>query len=245
MGLIQQLTSPFRPHAKPNTSLPPSLTFDGQTIIVTGATSGIGLEAAVLFTSLGASTVIITARTSAKGLVAKNEIEERTGRKDVVVVKTLDMDSFPGVFGFMADLKKEVRSIDRVVLNAGLHRFTYELLPSGWEADLQVNVLSTVLLGLLIMQWMREVKKEGQEQHLVFVGSGTHLAPNIEGEKWPKGNVLGFWNQRENFISGINNYGVSKLLLQYVTREIAKLARDGKDTRFVFCLFSLSFTTFL
>ncbi|GAW25410.1 putative NAD -binding Rossmann-fold containing protein [Rosellinia necatrix] len=39
-------------------ALPPAGTFDGQTVLIVGGTSGIGLAAAVHFATLGASVVI-------------------------------------------------------------------------------------------------------------------------------------------------------------------------------------------
>ena len=127
--------------------IPSNLTFVKSSVIITGATSGLGLEAAILYVQLGASPVIITARTATRGLEAKSTIEQRTGKKDVVQVRILDMDTFDGVKSFVNGLRKDVKSIDIVLLNAGLHNFNYQKLPEGWEGDLQVNVLSTALLG--------------------------------------------------------------------------------------------------
>lgn len=115
---------------------------------------------------------------------------------------------------------------DIVLLNAGVHTFAYQKLPEGWEADLQVNVLSTTLLALLMLQWMRDVKKPGQVQHLTFTGSGSHMEPDIEAAKFPKQDILNHWNQQKNYESGRAQYAVSKLLLLYASREMANLASD-------------------
>jgi NAD(P)-dependent dehydrogenase (short-subunit alcohol dehydrogenase family) len=214
-------------------TLPPSLTFAGETILITGGTSGLGLSAAILFTTLHASTVIITARTAAKGDVARRLIEAETGRTGVVAVRVLDMDSFAGVRAFVAALKQAVPRVDRVLLNAGVHNFHYERLAGGWEADLQVNVLSTALLGVLVLDWMRAgaAGGKGGAPHLVFVGSGAHIeAVDVGDGTWPGQDVLGFWNRETSFVNGRMQYGASKLLLQYVAREVAALA-GGKEGR--------------
>jgi len=71
---------------------------------------------------------------------------------------------------------------------------------------------------------MRE--KPGQS-HLGFVGSGAHF--KVDLSKWPKQDILKFWSIEENFLSGRDNYGISKLLLQYCVQEMAILvAADGK-----------------
>ena len=113
-----------------------------------------------------------------------------------------------------------------MLLNAGLHPFEYTTLPEGWEADLQVNLLSTTLLALLLLPWMQAIKKPGQVQHLTFTGSGSHMQPDIQATKFPKQDVLKFWNEKEHFENGQWNYGISKLLLMYASREIAALAMD-------------------
>jgi NAD(P)-dependent dehydrogenase (short-subunit alcohol dehydrogenase family) len=94
-------------------TLPPDLSFEGQGVLVTGSTSGLGFEAAIHYLQLGAN-VIITARTSAKGEQAKLEIEKRTGK--LVQVMVLDMDTFEGVKNFMGIVKTKDPSLDIVLL---------------------------------------------------------------------------------------------------------------------------------
>lgn len=110
------VTTIFGNHEKLAEAIPPGTSFAGQTVIVTGATSGLGLEAAILYVQLGAETVYITARSAAKGAEAKSTIEARTGKKDVVRVRVLDMDTFEGVKRFVEELKKDVKSIGKLHL---------------------------------------------------------------------------------------------------------------------------------
>lgn len=154
--------------------LPPPDAFKGQTILVTGATSGLGLAAAVHFVNLGASTVIITGRTVARGETAKREIERQTGTndKDVVKVMELDMSTFAGVKTFADQVKQEVKSVDYVLLNAGMLPTSFRLGKEGFEESIEVNTLSTTLVALLLLPWMKEAGK-GQA-HLGVVTSGLH-----------------------------------------------------------------------
>ncbi|KAH7355449.1 hypothetical protein BKA65DRAFT_498436 [Rhexocercosporidium sp. MPI-PUGE-AT-0058] len=204
--------------------LPPSLSFEGQTILITGGTSGLGFETAIHYVNLGAASVIITARTLSRGNDAKFEIERRTGKKDVVHVMILDMDTFAGVQAFVKEVRATIKKIDIVLLNAGVHAFDFKLSPEGWETDTQVNTLSTILLGLLLLPWLREIKKPGQTHHLGFVGSSSHYRPDIS--KFPQQGVLEARNDPKNFVSGVHNYGISKLLFHYGALELAKLAVD-------------------
>jgi NAD(P)-dependent dehydrogenase (short-subunit alcohol dehydrogenase family) len=212
-------------------ALPPPETFKDQTVLVTGATGGLGLETAVHYVNLGASRVIITGRTLSRGNTAKPTIESRTGKTGIVEVRELDMSTFAGVKTFVDALTKDVKSIDIVLLNAGVYKNTYEKSPDGWEETLQVNTLSTVLLGLLLLPWMKKSKPpNARPQHLGFVSSGLHTRAQIDGDDFPKENILKYWSDEKHFLPVPANYSISKLLMMYGVTELAKLAceEDGR-----------------
>lgn len=208
--------------------------FRGFTVVITGATGGLGLETAIHYVNLGASTVIITGRTLSKANAAKAVIEARTGRKDVVQVRELDMSTFSEVRKFVTGLIGKVKCIDIVLLNAGIYKSTYEQTPDGWEESLQVNTLSTILLGLLLLPWMQAAQStNGRPQHLGIVSSGLHVMPNIQAATFPKEDVLQYWNERGNFRPGggrDGSYSLSKLLMMYGADEVVRLARDREGT---------------
>jgi len=208
---------------------PPSLSFAGQAVLVTGATTGLGLETAIHYVQLGASPVIITARNATRGAEAVATIEARTGKKGMVQVRTLDMNSFVNVKKFVDDLEKEVKSIDIVLLNAGCFSIAYKPSPDGWEGDLQVNTLSTTLLALLLLPWMRAVRQPGKQQHLGIVGSGSHTKVDIMAKDFPENGVLKYFNDKKNYKGSKPTYGMSKLLVQYAANEITKLAIDSDE----------------
>ncbi|KUJ06422.1 NAD(P)-binding protein [Mollisia scopiformis] len=200
-------------------TLPADLSFEGETVLITGATSGLGLEATVHYLQHGAS-VTITARTAAKGEQAKLDIESRTGK--LVDVMILDMDTFEGVKTFVNTFKKENRHFDIILLNCGVQEFVWKPSPEGWFANIQVNVLSTTLLGLLLIQWMRS---KPEQSHLLFVGSGSHWENDLS--KWPRKDIITFWSKEENFMSGRDAYGISKLMLHYCVNAMDKIASAG------------------
>ena len=103
-------------HDKHN--LPPDfshITFHGKTILITGATSGLGFAAALKFLQQGVSSLIIGSRDRARGQQAQRELENRTGRTGVVEVRPLDLRLVgPSLCGFLLGLAKDiiVNSID-------------------------------------------------------------------------------------------------------------------------------------
>lgn len=137
-------------------------------------------------------------------------------------VLELDMDTFASTKAFADQVKKEFKEIDVVLLNAGAINRTHKLSEEGFEETIQVTVLSTALLALLLLPWIKETGHG--KAHLGFVTSGKHRSVAID--KWPQEDVLKWLSKEENWPGDM--YATSKLLEQYVANEIAKLA-VGKD----------------
>ena len=205
----------------------PTTSFAEKTVLLTGANIGLGLEAAIKFVTLGVETLIIGVRNLEKGNAAKEAIEARTGRHGVVKVWQLDMNSYGSVKAFAERIDREVERLDIAELNAGLLNRTYVKSREGWEEALQVNVLSTVLLGLLLLPKLKASKIASSTAHLSFVSSGTHRIVRPERVVGVEGNLLEHFNDEKNFGSGQVQYGVTKLFLEYAKREIAALTRQS------------------
>lgn len=116
--------------------LPPAGSFDGQTVVVTGGTAGIGLVAAIHFAKLGAD-VIITYRNASRGEAARRKIAESAlaagAKAATVTLMELDMSSYASCVAFVGELKKGCSGgVDVVVLNAGRISPNFETSPEGW-----------------------------------------------------------------------------------------------------------------
>jgi NAD(P)-dependent dehydrogenase (short-subunit alcohol dehydrogenase family) len=129
------------------------------------------------------------------------------------------MSTLASTQAFAERVKAEVQTIDFVLLNAGLLNRNFKLGKEGYEETIQVNALSTALLGLLLLPWMKEAGRG--KAHLGVVTSGLHRSVAID--EWPQGDVLGYLSKEENWPRK-GMYASSKLLTQYVVNEIAKLA---------------------
>ena len=221
----------------------PKHSFSGQTVIVTGSNTGLGLEAARHFTRLGAAKVILAVRTPSKGDAAKESIESSTERKGVVEVWQLDLGNYESVKDFAKKAEKLDR-LDVLVENAGIARDVYSTLEDN-EATITTNVVSTFLLGLLLLPKLRESgQKFNITPHLTITCSEVHAWSPFKERK--SANIFDTLNNKETadmtdrYCPTIVNlrmfrlmdyrYQVSKLLEVYPARELAARAnQSGKS----------------
>lgn len=158
----------------------PDQDYSGKTILVTGANSGLGLEAARHFTRLNASKVILGCRNIDKGNAAKSVIEDSTKREGVVEVWQVDLGSYESVKE-LVQRAHGLQRLDAVVENAGVAGSKkWEVLEDN-EAMITVNVISTFLLGLMILPKLQETAvKFNTQPHLVIVSSEVHSFAKFE-----------------------------------------------------------------
>lgn len=215
----------------------PRKSFAGKTILVTGGTSGLGLEAAKKLAALDAFTVIITARNQAKGELAKKEIEEASRKKasdDLdVQVWPLDMSDFDSIKQFVDRVNSELSRLDAAILNAGTITRPYQQVSEkngSWEMTLMANAIATIFLGLLLLPKLlstSELKNADplDPPHLCFVSStsATALSPAQCESFRSSTSVLEAANEEKSYPGGALQYMFSKLFLEYGMRHMAGL----------------------
>lgn len=162
----------------------PNHDFSGQIIIVTGANTGLGCQAATHFTRLNASKVILGVRSLDKGNEAKNDIEKSTGRTGVVEVWQLDLGSYDSVKKF-AQRAQGLQRLDAVVENAGIGGYNYAIAEDN-ESMITVNVISTFLLALMILPKLEKAATQFNKQsHLVVVTSEVYASAKFKEREDP------------------------------------------------------------
>jgi NAD(P)-dependent dehydrogenase (short-subunit alcohol dehydrogenase family) len=196
--------------------------FQGRNILVTGATSGIGYAAAAKFAKLGASKVIIAARDASRGAETKARLEALVGRKGQFEVWQLDMNSYNSVVQFAHLADTELDHLDIAVLNAGVRKAVYTPSKHGWEEDLQVNVLSTILLGILLLPKLKDsIRHTKRIAVLEFVNSGMHATVDVGPKVRNSSKILAGYNLPGSFRPQ-KQYVHSKLLLMFATNKLAE-----------------------
>jgi len=151
----------------------PTASFAGQTIIVTGSNTGLGLEAVRHFLRLDAARVILAVRSIQKGEDAKNTIEIPPNNKAVIEVWQVDMSDYDSIKAF-ANKCNSLDRLDVVIENAGVLRNTYEAA-EGTEITIAVNVIGIFLLALNLFPILRNSgAKTGQTSRLVITSSVVH-----------------------------------------------------------------------
>lgn len=228
-GLFRLLRTQFNPPRDPD---PRTISFAGKTVLLTGATSGLGYEAAVKFLNLGVDTLIIGCRNLERGYATKTQLETRTQRPDVVQVWELQMSRFQSVKQFADRVDCEVGRLDIAVLNAGLWNRDYTLVEEeGWEETLQVNTLSTTLLAILLLPKLRDsVSRESGPAHLTVVSSQQFVRVKEASLHTENGHDLLQHLNDPSHYAGPKQYGVSKLLLEYMLKRTAERVRHENGT---------------
>lgn len=149
----------------------PDLT--GKTIIVTGANSGLGLQAVKALAQKNAK-VIMACRNTDKGEQAKlhlaNEIQVTN-----IHVRSLDLMDLQSVKSFSDNFKAENSRLDVLINNAGIMMTPYSLTKDGFESQLGTNHLGHfALTGYLL-----DILKQTPASRVVSVSSIAHKSGKI------------------------------------------------------------------
>ncbi len=153
----------------------PTKDFSGQTIIVTGSNTGLGLEAARSLSRLNATLIILAVRNRVKGEAAKQSILASTGRADTSIeVWDLDMQSYDSIKAFCVKAD-ELPRLDAVLANAGITTKHFKIV-AGYESIITTNVIGTFLLALEILPKLKQsAMKYNIQPRLSIVASDLHF----------------------------------------------------------------------
>jgi NAD(P)-dependent dehydrogenase (short-subunit alcohol dehydrogenase family) len=124
-------------------------------VVITGANSGIGKEAALRFAQNDIR-VVMACRNIQKSEQVRDWIIKTSGNTDVQLMK-LDMSSFESIKKFSEEFKKEFSTLDILINNAGYfeHGAKYKLSENNIELTFATNVVGPFLLTNLLFDSLK------------------------------------------------------------------------------------------
>jgi len=178
---------------------------DGRLCVITGATSGIGLQAARRLARGGAQLVMIC-RNPEKGARVRAELAESFGAQaDVVIADLRDLDQVRAAAE--AILQRYAR-VHLLINCAGVHHTTRVLTPAGHETVFGVDHLAPFLLTRLLLD------------HLIASAPARIIQVNSEGHRFGGLDLTDLdWARRRYF--GLRGYGAAKTAQLLTVWELA------------------------
>jgi len=166
-----------------------------KTMLVTGATDGIGMQTAIDLARLGHH-VLIHGRSQARGECLVGHIRQTIQHAQVELVLA-DLAQMAQVRALAQDILDKYPRLDVLINNAGVFQDTRTLTGDGFETTFAVNHLAPFLLTNLLLERL----KASAPSRIISVSSGTHRGGQIEWDNL----------QGERHYSGYDAYSRSKL----------------------------------
>lgn len=178
----------------------------GKVILITGATNGIGREAAKALAGMGAQ-VVVVGRSRSRTEQVVQEIEASGGQADLLVGDLSVMDEVRRV---AAEFRAKHDRLDVLINNAGAFYTAREVTADGLEKTFALNHMSYFVLTNALLDMLHSGAR------VINTSSDAH-----------KGGSMNFDDlQGERRFSGWAAYGQSKLANILFSDEMARRLRD-------------------
>lgn len=186
---------------------------DGRLAVITGASSGIGMEAARMLAQKNAR-VVLAVRNLAKGEQVAKSIRQQFATADITV-RELELSSLASVNAFAEALARDHKSLDLLINNAGVMMCPYAQTQDGFEIQFGTNHIGHFALTLQLLPLLKKAKGS----RVVVVSSLAHKRGKLDLSDLD-------WTRRK--YSTVQAYCDSKLANLYFTYELArKLEAEG------------------
>lgn len=185
---------------------------DGKLCVITGATSGIGLEAAQRLAKGGADLVLVCRNQEKAEKVAKEIRAEFQVKADIVLA---DFSELEQVHRAANEILDKYKKIDILINNAGVHMTTREFTKDGYEVAFAVNHLAPFLFTRLLLERI----KESAPARILQINSEGHRFGSVKLDdlRWEK-----------RLYRGIRSYAQSKTAQLLTVWDMAEeLAESG------------------
>ncbi|XP_030951763.1 short-chain dehydrogenase TIC 32, chloroplastic [Quercus lobata] len=185
------------------------------TAIITGATSGIGAETALVLAKRGAR-LVLPARSLKAAEEAKARIVSECPESEIFVM-SLDLSSLTSVRNFVSEFESLDLPLSLLINNAGKFTHEHAISEDGVEMTFATNYLGHFLLTKLLLNRLIETaKKTGVQGRILNVSSSIH--------GWFSGDLiryLGLITRDKSHYDATRAYALSKLANVLHTKELA------------------------
>lgn len=181
-------------------------------VIITGATSGLGKEAAKIIASKNATVIMAVRNTKkAEGVASEIRAEYKNAKLDI---RQLDLGSLKSIKTFAEDFLKSYNQLDILINNAGVMACPYSKTEDGFEIQMGTNHLGPFALTGLLFPMLQKTANS----RIVSTSSFAHLQGNIDFSDIN-------WETRNYQTS--KAYADSKIANLYFTYELAKICQGN------------------
>ncbi|MFW5714010.1 MAG: SDR family oxidoreductase [Brevefilum sp.] len=146
----------------------------GKTVLITGATDGIGEETARQLAEKGAR-VLVHGRDREKAHQVQGEIAHATGNEQVEIV-IADLAAMENVRALANEVRERVEHLDVLINNAGVYMEEYVETPDGFELTFAVNHLAHFLLT----EQLLDLLKQSSPARIITVSSSAHASARVD-----------------------------------------------------------------
>jgi NAD(P)-dependent dehydrogenase (short-subunit alcohol dehydrogenase family) len=200
---------------------------EGKTVLVDGASSGLGFAVALQLAGRGAR-IIMACRSGIPG--KGEEVKRRTGNQNIEMVH-IDYSDMDSIQKLIRIIKEKYAPLDIMISNAAMVPSRSRKTPQGLEEMFMVNYLSKFMMinGLLKENCFR---KDGKDNpRIVIVASESHRHP--PAFDWDSFGVYKSYGMNKT----VEYYGYYKLLLTTFAFELSRrLQANGSGPVSVFSL---------
>ena len=199
----------------------------GKKVLITGASSGLGLAVAKQLAALDAE-VIMAVRS---GIPEKGEEVKRVSGKTNIHMLPVDLSDFDSIHQLVNAVKSKFKQIDILICNAAIVVSEARRTKEGLDEMFMVNYLAKFVLvnGLLKENCFNTDSSE--LPRIIFVSSESHRNP--DEFEWDS---FGEFKDHK-MAKTVERYGYYKLLLTTFAQELSRRLNAGEKTsRSVFAL---------
>ena len=177
-----------------------------KTILITGASTGIGLQSAIGLAKLGAN-IVMVGRDETRTSKAVEFVKSQTGNQSISYLLA-DLSSLQEVRRLAGEFREKYNKLDVLLNNAGAIFLRRKISVDGYEMTLALNHLNYFLLTDLLLDML----KSAPSARIVNVASRAHYRGHVNFDDL----------QSQHGYNGMRVYSMSKLMNVLFTYELAR-----------------------